>query len=305
LIVAATADTAMPMHSREADAAHADAAGPPAPLARPVDVLALVTSVDPWSPAATVGATIAARLGGNLTGCLVDPSARMRRDSVGGATVLGLLTEPRADEVDAHAAFGAFSRRSGVNAATWTTSGAGVAQTLRHLGAWHDLAVIERDMVAPSGLLDVLGEAILDCQLACLILPPRWNRDISFDRVVIGCNGSLESIRAIHAATPFLKMAKQVTLIDGDMRGARDGGGRLPHFDPFVYLLRHQITAKPQYIRASSDLAGDHLLKEASDGQFDLLVMGAYGHTRARERLLGGATRTMLQSMTLPVLLSH
>ena len=74
----------MPMQSQKTDAAHADAADPPAPFAHPVDVLALVTSVDPWSPAATVGAAIAARLGGNLTGCFVEPSARMRRDLLRG-----------------------------------------------------------------------------------------------------------------------------------------------------------------------------------------------------------------------------
>lgn len=281
------------------------AAEPAAAFFRPCDVTALVTSVDPWSPAATAGVAMAARLGGNLTGCFVEPATRMLRGSESEPTVLGLLTEPRASEIDGHAAFGAFARQSGVLGATWTTSGVGVARTLRQLGAWHDLAVIERDMVAPSGLLDVLGEAVLGCELACLILPPRWNREISFERVVIGCNGSLESIRAIHAALPFLRMARQVTLIDGDMRGTRDAGGRLPHFDPFVYLLRHHITARPQYIRASSDLAGERLLKEAGDGQADLLVMGAYGKSPAHEHFFGGATRQVLQEADIPVLMRH
>ncbi len=296
----------MPMHPQESDIAHADTAVEPTmPLAHAGDVLALVTSTEPWSPAAIVGTVIAARWGGNLTGCFVEPSARMLRDSEGGPTVLGLLAEPRADDVDAFAAFGAFARQCGVNAATWTTSGVGMARTLRHLGAWHDLAVIERDMVAPTGLLDVLGEAILGCELACLILPPRWNREISFERIVVACNGSLESIRAIHAALPFLRMARQVTLIDGDVRGSRNADGRLPHFDPFVYLLRHHITARPQYIRASSDLAGERLLKEACDGQVDLLVMGAYGQSPARERFFGGATRQVLEGADIPVLMRH
>ncbi len=296
----------MPMHSQEHDAGLIDpAVDPTTPFACPGDVLALVTSTDPWSPAATVGTAIAARWGGNLTGCFVEPSARMLRDSEGGPTVLGLLAEPRADDIDAFAAFGSFARQSGVNAATWTTSGVGMAQTLRQLGAWHDLAVIERDMVAPSGLFDVLGEAILGCQLACLVLPPQWSREISFERIVIGCNGSLESIRAMHAAMPFLRKAGQVTLIDGGVRGSRHADGRLPHFDPFVYLLRHHITARPQYIRASSDLAGDLLLKQACDGQVDLLVMGAYGQSPTHERFFGGATRHVLEEASIPVLMRH
>jgi nucleotide-binding universal stress UspA family protein len=269
------------------------------------DVLALVTSTDPWSPAATVGTAIAARWGGNLTGCFVEPSARMQHDSEDGQAALGLLAKPRTDDLEAFAAFGSFARQSGVNGATWTTSGVGIAQTLRHLGAWHDLAVIERDMVTPSGLLDVLGEAILGCQLACLTLPPRWDREIGFERVVIGCNGSLESIRAIHSAMPFLRMAKHVTLIDGRVRGSRNADSRLPHFDPFVYLLRHRITARPQYIRAASDVAGELLLKEVRDGKIDLLVMGAYGQSPTCERFFGGATRQVLEEASIPVLMRH
>lgn len=295
----------MSMHPEEsADDAAND---PVVPAARPGDVLALVTATNPWSPAAVTGLSIAARWGGNLTGCFVEPSARMLRDADAEPTVLGLLKEPRADtnSTDAYATFGAFARQSGVNEASWAVSSMGLGQTLRHLGAWHDLAVIERDMVEASGLLDILGEAILGCQLPCLILPPRWSRELSFERVVIGCNGSIESIRAIHAALPFLRMAKQVILIDGDVRSSSDGGGHLPHFDPFVYLLRHHITARPQYIRASSDLAGDILLKEARNAQIDLLVMGAYGHSPMRERVFGGATRRVLEEADIPVLMQH
>ena len=278
---------------------------PVVPVARPGDVLALVTATNPWSPAAVTGLSIAARWGGNLTGCFVEPSARMLRDADGEPTVLGLLKEPCVDSTDAYATFSAFARQSGVNEASWAVSSMSVGQTLQHLGAWHDLAVIERDMVETSGLLDILGEAILGCQLPCLILPPRWNRELSFERVVIGCNGSIESIRAIHAALPFLRMAKQVILIDGDVRSSSDAGGHRPHFDPFVYLLRHHITARPQYIRASSDLAGDILLKEARNAQIDLLVMGAYGRSPICERVFGGATRRVLEEADIPVLMQH
>jgi nucleotide-binding universal stress UspA family protein len=281
------------------------AADPVAPVAGPGDVLALVTSSSPWSPAAIAGASLAARWGSNLTGCFVEPSTRMLRGADVEPTVLGLLAEPHTADADAHAAFGEFAQESGVHEAAWAVSSTGVAETLRHLGAWHDLAVIERDIVEASGLLDILGEAILGSQLPCLILPPHWNRELSFERVVIGCNGSIESIRAIHAALPFLQMAKQVILIDGDVRGSNDVGGRLPHFDPFIYLLRHHITARPQYIRASSDLAGDILLKKARNAQIDLLVMGAYGHSPMRERVFGGATRRVLEEADIPVLMQH
>ena len=236
----------MSMHSERSAAAPVDAAADAATVAGPGDILALVTSTSPWSAAAVAGVALAARWSSNLTGCFVDPSTRMLRDADGEPTVLGLLMEPRADHADAyaHAAFGELARHSGVREANWAVSSAGVAQTLRHLGAWHDLALIERDMVEASGLLDTIGEAILGSQLPCLILPPHWTGKPSFEYVVIGCNGSIESIRAIHAAMPFLREGRTS---DADRwRRARihDAGGRLPHFDPFVYLLRHHITAR-------------------------------------------------------------
>jgi nucleotide-binding universal stress UspA family protein len=295
------------MHPERSETVGIDtSADPAAPVAGPSDVLALVTSTNPWSPAAVAGISLAARWGSNLTGCFVDPSTRMLHGADAEPTVLGLLVEPPVVvDVDAHAAFGTLAQTSGVREAMWAVSSTSVAETLRHLGAWHDLAVIERDIVETSGLLDILGEAILGSQLPCLILPPQWSRELSFERVVIGCNGSIESIRAIHAALPFLRMAKQVTLIDGDVRGSNDTDSRLPHFDPFIYLLRHHVTARPQYIRASSDLAGDILLKKARDAQIDLLVMGAYGHSPMRERVFGGATRRVLEEADIPVLMQH
>ena len=155
-------------------------------------------------------------------------------------------------------------------------------------------------MVQASGLLDILGEAILGCRVPCLILPPQWHREIRFERIVIGCNGSIEAIRAIHSALPFLKAAKQVTLVDGDVR---DGDEGHPRFDPFVYLLRHGITSKPSYVRSSSAMAGEILLKEVENIDADLLVMGAYGRSRMRERVFGGATRRVLEEASIPVLM--
>ncbi len=273
-------------------------------VTRPGDILALATSTSPWSAAVVAGVAIASRWGSNLTGCYIDPALRNLSGAEAGGepTVLGLLLEPRAAFADEHAAFESFARQSGVRNADWIVAGSGIAHSLRWLGARHDLAVIERDMVVASGLLDTLGEAILSCHLPCLILPPGHNREIRFERIVIGCNGSIEAIRAIHSALPFLKAAKQVTLVDGDLR---DGDEGRPRFDPFVYLLRHDITSRPSYVRASSAMAGEILLQEVAAIDADLLVMGAYGRSRMRERVFGGATRRVLEESTIPVLMQH
>lgn len=276
------------------------------PVMRPGDILALATSTSPWSPAVVAGMAMAARWNSKLTGCFIDPALR----NVAGSkaddepTTLGLLFQPRAEFADERAAFESFARQSGVRHADWIVARAGIAQTLRWLGARHDLAVLERDVVQSSGLLDILGDAILCCQLPCLILPPHWDREMRFERIVIGCNGSIEAVRAIHAALPFLKLAKQVTLVDGALRDGL-GDETRPRFDPFVYLLRHDVTAKPTYVHASSAMAGEILLKEAQNIHADLLVMGAYGRSRIHERVFGGATQRVLQEATIPVLMQH
>ena len=273
-------------------------------VTRPGDILALATSTSPWSPAVVAGIAIASRWGSNLTGCYIDPALRNLTGAEAGGepSVLGLLLEPQVAFADENAAFESFARQSGVRNADWIVAGSGIAHSLRWLGARHDLAVIERDMVQASGLLDILGEAILSCHLPCLILPPGHDREIRFERIVIGCNGSIEAIRAIHSALPFLKAAKQVTLVDGDLR---DGDEGRPRFDPFVYLLRHDITSRPSYVRASSAMAGEILLQEVAAIDADLLVMGAYGRSRMRERVFGGATRRVLEEATIPVLMQH
>jgi nucleotide-binding universal stress UspA family protein len=273
-------------------------------VTRPGDILALATSTSPWSPAVLAGIAIASRWGSNLTGCYIDPALRRRTGTEASdePSVLGLLFEPRAEFSDENVAFESLARQSGVADADWLIACSGNGQNLRWLGARHDLAVMERDMVQASGLLDILGEAILSCGVPCLVLPPHWLREVRFERIVIGCNGSVEAIRAIHAALPFLKVAKQVVLVDGDVDYGND---EHPRFDPFVYLLRHGITPRPSYVRASSAMAGEILLREVGNLDADLLVMGAYGRSRMRERVFGGATRRVLEEATIPVLMQH
>ncbi len=273
-------------------------------VTRPGDILALATSTSPWSPAVLAGIAIASRWGSNLTGCYIDPALRKRTGTEASdePSVLGLLFEPRAEFSDENVAFESLARQSGVADADWLIARSGIGQNLRWLGARHDLAVIERDMVQASGLLDILGEAILSCGVPCLVLPPHWLREVRFERIVIGCNGSVEAIRAIHAALPFLKVAKQVVLVDGD---GDYGNDEHPRFDPFVYLLRHGITPRPSYVRASSAMAGEILLREVGNLDADLLVMGAYGRSRMHERVFGGATRRVLEEATIPVLMQH
>jgi len=138
-----------------------------------------------------------------------------------------------------------------------------------------------------------------------LVVPYAGNFEVIGRRVLIGWNATREAARAVNDAMPLLEGAEVVTVLTIDPREGPHGHGELPGADISLHLARHGVKAEIERT-ASADLpVGEVILSRAADLGADLLVMGAYGHSRARELLLGGATRSLLRSMTLPVLMSH
>jgi len=124
-------------------------------------------------------------------------------------------------------------------------------------------------------------------------------------RVLIGWNASREATRAVNDALPFLVAAETVTVLTIDPSHGVQGHGDVPGADIAQHLARHGVKVTVQS-RVSGDIGvGDALLSWVSDVSADLLVMGAYGHSRDRELIFGGATRTVLETMTIPVLMAH
>jgi nucleotide-binding universal stress UspA family protein len=124
-------------------------------------------------------------------------------------------------------------------------------------------------------------------------------------RVVVGWDASREATRAVNDAMPLLATASAVTVLSIDPEERIDRHGDIPGADIARHLARHGVKAAVQSTISAGIGIGNTLLSRASDLAADLLVMGAYGHSRVREQLLGGATRTVLASMTLPVLMAH
>ncbi|MBY4866519.1 universal stress protein [Burkholderia sp. Bp9017] len=126
------------------------------------------------------------------------------------------------------------------------------------------------------------------------------------ERVFVAWDGSREATRAAHDAIPFLAHAKRTTVaavVDGDSQAATL---HIPAADAALMLARHAHDVTVLDIDTGTGPAvGDTLLSRAYETGSDLLVMGAYGHPRWRELVMGGATRTVLASMTMPVLMSH
>jgi nucleotide-binding universal stress UspA family protein len=138
-----------------------------------------------------------------------------------------------------------------------------------------------------------------------LVVPYAGHYETVGRRVLIGWNATREATRAVSDAMPLLIAAEIVTVLTIDAREGPDAHGELPGADISLHLARHGVKATIERTVSAGIPAGDVLLSRAADLGADLLVIGAYGHSRLRELLLGGATRSILQSMTLPVLMSH
>ncbi|HSV51944.1 MAG TPA: universal stress protein [Burkholderiaceae bacterium] len=135
-----------------------------------------------------------------------------------------------------------------------------------------------------------------------LIIPYTGTFDRIGETVVIAWNASREAARAVAAALPLLQRARSVHILSWAAPDATVQGARL---DLNSYLRQHGVRAQWHSDASEPPELADLLLSRAFDLQADLLVMGCYGHSRAREWVLGGTSRTVLRTMTLPVLMAH
>lgn len=173
-------------------------------------------------------------------------------------------------------------------------------QWLRTAGRVADLILLAR----PTAEIDVgarlsLEAALMDTGRPLLVVPPKVPTKIGTN-VAIAWNGSAESARAVSEAKPFLATAKKVTILSANEPGAEEYNP-----DGLRSLLAwHGISAKVEKVRTRGDV-GKALLGAAEKAGANLLVMGAYSHSRVREMILGGVTRHVLSNGNIPVLMAH
>jgi len=139
----------------------------------------------------------------------------------------------------------------------------------------------------------------------CLFVPPSFQGHSAYKNVLVAWKNTREAARAVADALPLLKKAKSVVvaIVDEDL-GAAEEQGNAPDEDIGRYMSRHGIEAEVHVIDGWTD-TGAAILNEAVRTAADLIVMGAYGHSRLREWMLGGATRNVLNSAAVPVLVAH
>lgn len=258
-----------------------------------------------------LASTLAIRFGAHLTGVAATglPAAYYLGDFSGeGAILVPSYLDVLEDRAKtALAMFDAAAAREGVPSFEKCTLREEPGAALCLQARYSDLLVIGQDdpddnvPVQPAMISDYV---VLHSPVPVLLVPREGEFSEIGGRVLVAWDGSPGATRAVHGALPLLKQAKQVQVAVFDPKAAMHG--EEPGADIALFLARHGIEVDVcQQSDAGDSETGSAILSQASDFGADLLVMGGYGHSRFREVILGGATRTVLRSMTIPVLMAH
>ena len=272
------------------------------------DILAYADNYRVWNRSMRYAAEIAALLDARLTGIFVsEPVAPISPSPLPVLPPeLYTVSEDIVREArKAAPAFAEFATRFGAENPRWLVARGHVAATLANAGSWHDLLVIGSRGITAWSSASAIGHLLLGCALPCIVVPESFKRKAAVRSVAVAWNGSTEAIRAIHAALPILKRARNVVLLAGEQKEIFSAIDWNVPFKVEEYLAGHGIDFTKKAFRADPNAAGQRLLHAADANDADLLVMGAYGRARLSEWMLGGATRYILDNAELPVFMRH
>lgn len=272
----------------------------------------VVTDAVADAPALTAAAQIALREESHLdVHCLgIDP-ARYEAMPVGAAAVIlesgAEEARKRADELVGWAEdlLNGYGVSAMVQPSVVTTLG--LDNTVARLARYADLVVAAKPYGAEATQLQVLTlEAALFGTGAPVLIVPQAKIDYSapFNRALIAWNESEESLEAVRKALPILKRAERsdIVMVDPPSHSPErsDPGGII-----CLMLARHGVKSEVSILSKTLPRVSAVLTRFAKEHECDVIVMGAYGHSRFREAVLGGATRELLETADVPILMAH
>ena len=149
----------------------------------------------------------------------------------------------------------------------------------------------------------IIEAALFDSGRPVLVVPYIQKAALTLNRVMVCWDGSRSAARAVADSLPLLAQAKNVDVVT--IVGEKGKSDEITGADAAEHLARHELKVELRRIPVGQIDVADTLLSLAADTSADFIVMGGYGHSRLREFVLGGATRGILASMTVPTLLSH
>ena len=272
------------------------------------DLVANLSGAAPQDFAADYAVSVAKAFGAHVAGIafVYDP---VIPDTVLGGIPTDLIEVQREEHTKAANAavsrFEAAAKKAAVAATTRVIDGslAGAATTFGRIARRFDISVVGQANPERGAAEELMIEgALFESGRPLIVVPYIQKQGLKLDRVILSLDGGRMAARAIADAMPLLARAKAVDLVIVTERGKNE---EITGATMSEHLARHGVAAAVKRIAKGDIAVQDAILDYVADSGADLIVMGGYGHSRLREFILGGVTRSILKSMTVPVLMSH
>jgi nucleotide-binding universal stress UspA family protein len=252
--------------------------------------------------------SLAAALNAHLTGIifLYGPTMPVSRAGYVPPELEVLERHNEAAVKAARESFTAASTRAGVKAESLTVSASLVSagDQFGQIARRFDLAVVGQ--VEPETKMveeNIIEAALFDSGGPVIIVPYIQQAPLRLDHIMVCWDGSRVAARAIRDAIPFLRRARRIEVVI--VTNERSKQDQIERADIGAHLAHHGLNVAIKRMPLGDLDVAAVLLSHAADEDVDFIVMGGYGHSRLREFVLGGVTRSMLRTMTAPVLMSH
>ena len=272
-----------------------------------LDVLIHLRRTDAATPASRVGLALAERLDAWTTGMHVVSIAPAAFASPEAVALQVHEADEMVDEAKARERWWLDQLAARGLQGEWQVAQGDTVEVLCHAARWSDLVVVERPQLnpdAPTGW-GLVSRTVFASSAPVVVVPDSVKVECAGARIVVAWNSSREAIRAIRGALPLLQRADRVVVLEGEPVENPFGLRHLPRLDLRAWLARHDIAAEFRAFKPPSKERGTQLLDVAHADEADLIVMGAWGHSRITELVLGGTTRYLFQSSDLPLLVAH
>lgn len=260
-------------------------------------------------PAGDYAISVAAGFGAHALGIALAYEPVVAYTTMGGIPAEFLEAQRSETEKTARKAVARFeetARRAGISSETRVLSASisAASDQLGRIGRRFDIIVVGQPTRNKPMPAEVIDEGVLfDSGRPVIFVPFIQKEGMKLDRVMVCWDGGRAATRALADSMPFLEKAKLVeVVVVGDKPPKSD---EISGADIGQHLARHGLKVEVKRITSPDIDVASTLLSYAADTSSDMIVMGGYGHSRLREFVLGGATRGLLESMTVPVLMSH
>ena len=275
------------------------------------DILVHIPTERPMRSAIDGSVSLAAHLNAHLdavaVGYVATSAAYVMEGGAAVAAVFELERERAMERAEAAlAVFRSEAVNAGISHTCHPLGGIPVdaAGTLGEMARVHDLSIVlQPDPAVSSFDNDVPGEILFQAGGPVLFLPYTFSGAFTANRIGVCWDGSRLAARAMRDAAPFLARAREIVIIT--INEADSACGEASATNLARHLGRRGLSTRAVGLSAARADIQPTILSLTADERLDLLVMGGYGHSRLQERFLGGVTRSMLDAMTVPTLMSH